>query len=112
MTAPLDSFLAAALEHGRHTLQGYARKANAAYRNLYRARETLRTEVDQGKGALMDLLAHPDASVRTWAALFLLPSKVDDALAALDAIGSGEDLLALGARITASEWRAGRLQVI
>jgi len=111
MSEALDSFVAAAADHGRHTLEGDARKTNAAFKKLHRAREALRANGDGGPSSLIALLFHGDASVRIWAALYLLPSNEGAALAVIDAVGKGEGLIALGARMTAREWRAGRLEV-
>lgn len=63
MAEPLDSFVAAAADHGRHTVRGDARKTNSAYRDLHRARQALRAEADEGESAFLALLDHPDASV-------------------------------------------------
>lgn len=111
MVNSLDTFVAGAVEHGRYTIQGQSRKTNAAYRKLHRAREAMRAQEDGGEAALLAMLNHPDPSVRAWAALYLLPSNESAALLALDDIGKGVGLIALGARTTALEWRAGRLKV-
>jgi hypothetical protein len=111
MNTPLDAFVTAAISHGRHTIEGDARRTNGAYRQLSHAREALRTSSDGGQGALLALLDHSEDSVRTWAAYFLLPSKPGAALATLDAIGSGQGLIAFDAVMTTKEWRAGRLRV-
>jgi len=111
MSEPLNSFIAAATNHGRHTVGGDPRRANSAYRELRQAGDRIRTQSDDGQRTFQTLLDHADPSVRTWAAFFLLASLPDRALAVLGDIGSEQGLIALGARTTASEWRAGRLQV-
>lgn len=111
MSKWLEHFVLAASDHGRHTREGGSRGTNSAYRKLHDAREAMRLESDGGRGALLALLEHQDASVRKWAALYLLPSDEDAALSVIDAIGREDGLVALGARTTAREWRAGRLKV-
>lgn len=111
MADALETFIKAAADHGRCTLQGTARSTNAAYERLHRARQAMRSDGSQGETALLKLLRHPDESVRVWAAMYLLPSNEAGALATLDEIATAIGPVALSARMTATEWRAGRLQV-
>ncbi len=109
MAGHLDKFVAGVVAHERWKLED-PRKSRSAYRKLTAARESLRAEGRDGEAALMTLLDHPNLSVRTWAAMYLLPSNESAALAVLDTIGGGDDIIAFGASITAREWRAGRLK--
>ena len=59
--------------------------------------------------ALLDLLNHPDRSVATWAASYVLEFDPVKGEAALERIAETGDVLAFNAKMTLSEWRKGNL---
>jgi hypothetical protein len=107
-----DGFVAAAVDHGRHTEAGESRLTNSAHDRLMKILAELRKLPDRGQRVLSELLGHQDPSVRTWAATYLLPYREPRAVDALESVGAGTGLVALGSRMVLQEWRAGRLRLI
>lgn len=69
---------------------------------------TLRSSAE-GQASLMSLLRHDDAYVRVWAAKDCLAFAPEIAVPVLELIEAGKGLLGTAARMTLTEWRAGRL---
>lgn len=108
----IQRFADAARQHGVQNLEGDAKAANRAYKSIIVAVRELREAPDKGVSLFAGLLSDDDLSIVTWAALFLLPfdeAKASDALHKV--ADSGVRLLALSARMTLSEWHAGRLHI-
>jgi hypothetical protein len=76
--------------------------------NLERLGKLLR-ESPEGQQLLRDLLTHQDPYVRVWAAKDSLPFAAELGVPVLEAIEATKGLLGTAARMTLSEWRAGRL---
>lgn len=82
------------------------------YDKVVRALRALRRLPDRGQDFLLGCLTDPDPSVVTWAALYLLPHREDEAVQALTRVAhSDAGLIGLGAETTLKEWRSGRLTV-
>jgi len=110
--AAQDQFVEGAREHGLYTVEGDAPATNRAYKKLSLALKELREMPDRGEGFLAGLIQNEDLSVVTWAALYLLPSRPEEAVQALQRVaGEGKSLIAFDAEMTLKEWRAGRLKV-
>jgi hypothetical protein len=112
MTSAEKQFIDAARQHGRATRDGDAAATSDAYKRITNALKELRSCADKGESFLIESLADDDLSVVTWSALYLLPFKEKDAVAALERVAkSGMPRIAFSAEITLKEWRAGRLSV-
>jgi hypothetical protein len=107
-----NRFIDAARKHGLATREGDPSVANRAHDDLVTALQELRRTPDRGVAFLSDQLSNADASVVTWAALYLLPSKEKEASEALQRVAAqGLPRVSFGADMTLQEWRAGRLEV-
>ncbi len=69
--------------------------------------EKLRAAGDVGREALVPLLRHRRADVRTMSATFLLRYKTEDALAVLRSEARGHGLVAFEASQAIKRWQAG-----
>ena len=106
-----ERFIEFARQHGRATCEGDAPATNRAYKNLITALHEIKRTPDNGESFLLASLTNSDLSVVKWAALYLLPLREAEAVAALERVaGSGIPRIAFGAKMTLSEWRAGRLR--
>jgi len=103
-------FAAQAECHYQATQQGNARTANRAYAQIVRAKDSL---VAGGHlAALVPLLCHEHASVRLWAARYLLfcPPFAQQTEAVLTTIAAhGAGILIADAKQTLTQWRKGNL---
>jgi len=106
-----ESFVTAAVDHGRFTLSGDSKACNRAYNKIVRAAHRLKESAGGEKAVLVDLLAYPDDSVKSWAAAYLLPICPEAAAKTLEDIASGSGLIAFSAAMTLKEWHAGRLKL-
>jgi hypothetical protein len=104
----VEKYSAAAAAHGRATEHGEHKSANKAHKTLASAYRELRHRGDLG--CLRALIDHQDAGVRLWAASHALEFAPVDAEAALVALSSmPNSLVAVSARTTLKEWKAGKL---
>ena len=109
---PEDRFIDAARRHGQATQSGEPNLANAAHSDLVAALREIRHSPDRGTKFLIGQLNSDDASVVTWAALYLLPDRENEASEALQRVAKlGLPRVSFGADMTLTEWRAGRLEV-
>jgi hypothetical protein len=107
-----DKFIEAASHHGQGIVEGDVPMADKAYKRLVLAAKQIRATPDRGESLFVSLLANEDASVRKWAALYLLRSRRGEAEQALQKIAeTGPPLIAFGAEMTLKEWQAGRLKI-
>ena len=112
MTEVEDRFIDAARKHGVATREGNSRQTNKTNKDLVLALRELRCSPDRGIGFLSVQLGSDDASVVSWAALYLLPFKEKEATEALERVVAQEiPRVSFGAGMTLKEWRAGRLKV-
>jgi hypothetical protein len=107
-----EQFVQSATDHGRFILEGLPSRTNAAFDRIVQASRVLRSGADGGEAVFFSLLEHADASVRTWAAYYLLLIREADARRVLSEIAAGADLVAFNATITLREWDAGRLLIL
>ena len=112
MTEVEDRFVDAARKHGLGTREGNPRMTNKAYDDLIVALREIRRTPDKGVAFLIGQLNNDDASVVTWAGLYLLPFREKEASHALERVASqGIPRMSFDADMTLKEWRAGRLEV-
>jgi len=105
-------FVKFAKEHRRSTLSGGSEETNLAYKNMIKALHEIRSTPDKGVNFLREVASEDDKGVAAWAALYLLPYDETKAIEVLEQVASlGVPRLSFGARITLSEWKAGRLKV-
>lgn len=110
--AAQDRFVEGAHQHGLYTVEGDAPATNRAYKKIILALNELREMPDRGEGFLSNLLQNEDLSVVSWAASYLLGSRPEEAVQALERVARDAlPLIAFGAEMTLKEWRAGRLKV-
>jgi hypothetical protein len=106
----LQRYVAAAVDHRRESESGDHRAINRAHDELQRAYRSLR-----GRGAerrLLELLGHPDAGVRLWAATHTLALSSEDAEKTLIALQQDErPLVRTDARMTLELWHKGELKL-
>lgn len=104
----IEAYAEAAMDHAAATLQGDHRRANRAHdviAAIYRARRNNGTRAE-----LLPLLEHPEPGVRAWAASHALEFASALAVPVLEELATDASLLGFSARMTLSEYRAGRLR--
>lgn len=107
-----DSFVEGARQHGQGIVEGDAPLANKAHKKIMLALKGIKETPDRGESFFLTLLENEDVSVVKWAALYLLPSRREEAERALQKIAeSASPMIAFGAEMTLKEWRAGRLKI-
>ena len=96
--------------HGQATENGNSKQANRAYDRL---RVAVAYLDDEGRRSdLLGLTNSEDASVKMWAATFLLPTKmVRDAVRILEMVGQEAGIIGFDARMTLQEWNRGNLRL-
>ena len=83
--------------HGEATEGGDSKRANRAYDALIEDYRSLFKQGDAGMEAIVALLDHPVASVRSWAAVHTIELDQQKAEEALEEVASGSGLVAFGA---------------
>jgi hypothetical protein len=103
----------AATLHGQASREGAHRVANARYKELIAAWKELRKRDEEGRAALVRLMASADPHVRLWSASHVLEFQPAAAEAELERLAKGPpSVVRLDAEMTLAEWRAGRLSFI
>ncbi|TQF09323.1 DUF2019 domain-containing protein [Myxococcus llanfairpwllgwyngyllgogerychwyrndrobwllllantysiliogogogochensis] len=101
----------AASLHGRASVSGNHRAANAQYKRIATAWRELRGRGDEGRSTLTELIRSGNPAVRAWAASHVLEFAPELAEAELERLASGPPgVTRLDAELTLSEWRAGNLR--
>lgn len=108
MDEEMKQYLAAAIKFGDTQRARDFEAGNEFATELGRLGKLLR-ESEEGQRLLAQLLNHDDPYVRVWVAGDCLFFKPDAGVSALEAIEKTAGLLGTTARMTLSEWRAGRL---
>ena len=107
-----QQFIESARLHGLYTRHRQFAATTAEYNKIVAALRVLRALPDRGQDFLLGCVTDPDPSVVTWAALYLLPYRENEAVQALSRVTQSDTgLIGLGAEKTLEEWRAGRLTV-
>jgi hypothetical protein len=107
----IEEFVRAAVDQDRYLMLADAKAANRAYHRLMKVLDALMQRPDRGVSALLDLVDHPEASVRVWAATYLLPQHEETAIRVLESLTSGHGFVSSDAKTVLQEWRAGRLKL-
>jgi hypothetical protein len=87
--------------------RGDAKKGNQFADRYVKAWETLRSQGDEGRDALVPLLHDERVSVRVMAAAFLLRYRTKEAKLVLKEAAQGEGLSAFGASQALQRWAEG-----
>jgi hypothetical protein len=104
----IERYAEAAAAHGRATEGGDSKSANKAYDIIADVYRELREE--GARDRLLPLLEHPDASVRCWAGAHALEFAPEDGERVLTDLAQGDrSTIGFDAKMTLSEWRAGKL---
>ncbi|MCI0538648.1 MAG: DUF2019 domain-containing protein [Verrucomicrobiales bacterium] len=106
----IRQYATAAEAHGEATDRGDHKATNRAHDQVIRALRALR-KTKEGDRALLPLLKHTSAHVRTWAATHLLPFEEEQAVAVLESVGRGRGFTAFDARMTLQLWKKGELKL-
>lgn len=105
----LSIFQEAAINHAEATMQGNYKACNKNYALIVEAVSFLKKKNEIK--ALLELLKHSSAGVRSWAATYLLPVFEKEAIEALNELVKRNDIHALDAETTLSEWKKGNLKL-
>ena len=108
MKKQFEDYLLNAVSYGNTQRARDFTSGNKFATKLEKLGKQLRIEPD-GQTYLLSLLNNEDMYVRVWAAKDCLFFNSTEAVSVLEALGKIEGLFGTGARITLSEWRAGRL---
>ena len=108
MDEAMKQYLAAATKFGNTQRARDFEAGNESATELGRLGKLLR-ESDEGQRLLIQLLNYDDPYVREWAAGDCLFFKPDAGIPVLEVIEKTAGLLGTAARMTLSEWKAGRL---
>jgi len=100
-----------AILHGEASQNGDYKSANKSHDIIIKTLYKIRELDDVGNDALLTLTDDKDASVRVWAATHSLEYDTIKAEKTLSQLASCEGIIALGAEITLSEWKAGTLEL-
>jgi hypothetical protein len=93
-----------------HDLRTDARAANPVFDENARLARELRSS-DEGRAGIALLLEHPASGVRVLAAAHSLAAFEREAVAALEALATGDGLHAIAAEHALCEFRAGTLEL-
>ena len=104
----IQAYLAAAVSFGDTQRNRDFEAGNQFATDLGRLGKALR-EAESGKRLLLQVLTHEDPYVRIWAAGDCLSFAPNVAVPVLEEIEATKGLLGTTARMTLSEWKAGRL---
>jgi hypothetical protein len=108
----LEEYSHAAFLYGEALELGDTNRANRDHKQVSRIYAELRTRGRDAQSKLLDLLGHPNPSVRCWAAVHSLevsPEQAEPVLAEIAA--NGPVPLCLSAEVLLSEWRRGTLRL-
>lgn len=100
-----------AAAYGEANLSGDSKVANKNHDRLFALVPKLRAKGRDGEAVLRRLMKDPSPSVACWAATHSLPFAAPDALRLLDALAEERGPIGFAARMTAQEWRHGRLKI-
>ncbi len=104
-------YLETALKQSQFLRKNDPARANREFKKLHAIKNELRRLPDRGEAILKRIILEDDVEVRIHAAAALLAVDEPFALKVLDEIASTEPgLPSLTAKMTALEWRAGRLR--
>ena len=104
----IQKYKKAAELHGEGTLEGDSNKTNSAHDILIEVYSELKNN-DSVKN-LQVLIKDPNASVRAWSAMHLLPLFENESIDILDEVSKEKSLVGFSALMTLKEWKAGKLK--
>ena len=106
----IEEYAEAAAAHGKASSDGDYKKANRNHDIIADVRCELMERGDEGKTALLDLLTHPDPSVRTWAAAHSLQFDAQRAEATLVEVAQSDaGIVSFAAEMTLEQWKKEEL---
>jgi hypothetical protein len=103
----VHQYAEAASAHKEATAAGDSKRANQAHDVVAAIYRRLREQGEQRQ--LLPLLSHDDAAVVAWAGAHALEFAPEEGERALAELAQRDGLIGFGARMTLSEWRAGKL---
>ncbi|MFC5701714.1 DUF2019 domain-containing protein [Cohnella faecalis] len=105
----INDFIDAAIQHGECTEIGNSKLGNKFYKKIMMSSEVIKSS-EKGKEVFLELMKHPNISVRLWSASFAYQNNPIEAEQVLqDIIGIKKSLVSFTAEITLNELKSGRL---
>ncbi len=111
----LQQFINNSIIHGEGQRESNSKKSNKAYELICKSYEEIKKQEESGLQSLLELLEHPNQSVRLWSAKYLLnyspkAKQVLEELASLDENKFREyETIGFNAEMTLLEWEQGNL---
>lgn len=112
--SPEQEFVTSAIAHHELSVSGDRTGSNTAHKRVSTAMKAISQQQDKGAYFLTEAIKDDRASVRLWAATYLLPIDSQAALSTLNAIKDGDcpwQIQAI-AEVVIDQWRNGRLELI
>jgi RecA/RadA recombinase len=105
-----EEYMDAARRHGLAIERGDSNIANKMYDKITDLAKKIRSQPNNGRETLYQMLEDKDVHVQGWAASHLLVVDSHRAVATLEALGRSQGVVGLNARMVLQEWRKGLLK--
>jgi hypothetical protein len=106
----VQTYFEAATEHGRASETADSSAGNQPAQVVAAAYGELRTRGPEAQRALLVLLDHPDAGVRSWAAAHALDFAPEEGEPVLEDLARAADVVGFNAKMTLEAWKRGELK--